>query len=581
MKILSLSLFSEIWPHSYPEYLILKSLCDMHQFKIDYLGCESFFKSCAVHDSRQVSFSDKKIKKKICDLCIDTKNQYVHNSGMNHLLINDYLSKANLIEIKKIINEININNFMKLKVFNVEVSRFTLFNYFISQKKSNTKFNNEEFEKFKIRLEDSLKSLYAFNNIIKKNNYDYILAFSTEYSLNRVCVELAKQSGINILSIANGKHTVSKFKFIRIAEGYDQGLYYHANKKWSDFVKRSIVNENFDYVEEYINSFLGSKTFMNYSSKYTSKSIRKFFDIDKKYKKVVLVALSSQDERSGDFFSNVRQSDAKKCHSKFFNDDIEWCEWFLKKIDLFKDTYFVIRFHPRSFPSSRNSKKSDLINKINKIKSQKKDNLSFNFPDDTISIYDFLGEVNLLLHSSSSTSFEFGLFGIPSLTYDKNLFYFPDDISYSAKDLDDYLNKINFLLINDNYNNRKIIINAFKWLIIQLNYEFVDISDAYDPPTANSDKNLIYKYFLKIVNRIQKIIGINIIVRYLIKKNQKPKNLYMLKDIFEKNLKSNLDLTLTKSKGNANEYEDFKKCKTIMLNVLKRYPKLYQFYYDL
>ena len=43
---------------------------------------------------------------------------------------------------------------------------------------------------------------------------------------------------------------------------------------------------------------------MNYSNKLTNKSIRQYFQINKKYKKIVLVALSSQDERYGDLLKS-------------------------------------------------------------------------------------------------------------------------------------------------------------------------------------------------------------------------------------------------------------------------------------
>ena len=101
--------------------------------------------------------------------------------------------------------------------------------------------------------------------------------------------------------------------------------------------------------------------------------------------------------------------------------------------------------------------------------------MSFNFPNDPISIYDYLGEINLLLQSSSSISFEFGLFGIPNISYDKELYYFSDELTFTTKNLTEYIDKIYLLLNEKNYDKQKIVINAFRWLIMQLNYEFVDI----------------------------------------------------------------------------------------------------------
>ena len=99
------------------------------------------------------------------------------------------------------------------------------------------------------------------------------------------------------------ENKISKFNFLKISRGTNQGLYYEANENWDQFKKQPITNENFSFVKEYILSFLNSETFMNYSNKLTNKSIRQYFQINKKYKNR-LVALSSQDERYGDLLKS-------------------------------------------------------------------------------------------------------------------------------------------------------------------------------------------------------------------------------------------------------------------------------------
>ena len=116
---------------------------------------------------------------------------------------------------------------------------------------------------------------------------------------------------------------------------------------------------------------------------------------------------------------------------------------------------------------------------------------------------------------------------------------------------------------------------------MQLNYEFVDISDAFDPPSGNSDKNIFFKYMLKFFNKFQKIFGINLIVRYLTLNIKLPKNTTLLKDIFLKNLKSNLDITINFNDISSDDKKDFEKCKLEMLNILKNYKKLSNLYHKL
>ena len=53
---------------------------------------------------------------------------------MKNLSVNEYISNSDLEEIKTIVEKLDKNNFINTKVFGVEIARYTLFNYFISQK---------------------------------------------------------------------------------------------------------------------------------------------------------------------------------------------------------------------------------------------------------------------------------------------------------------------------------------------------------------------------------------------------------------------------------------------------------------
>ena len=55
----------------------------------------------------------------------------------------------------------------------------------------------------------------------------------------------------------------------------------------------------------------------------------------------------------------------------------------------------------------------------------------------------------------------------------------------------------------------------------------------------------------------------------------------MLKNIFDKNLKSNLDISLYQNQSSSNDEKDFQKCKEIMLSTLSKYPKLKKLVQDL
>ena len=96
-----------------------------------------------------------------------------------------------------------------------------------------------------------------------------------------------------------------------------------------------------------------------------------------------------------------------------------------------------------------------------------------------VSIYDFIPEIDLLLNSSSTTSYEFGLFGIPTIVYDQNLYYYSNDLVYYPKENQEYIGLIKQIL-NTEIDKKEIIINAFKWISMQVTHEPVDISDIFN-----------------------------------------------------------------------------------------------------
>ena len=75
------------------------------------------------------------------------------------------------------------------------------------------------------------------------------------------------------------------------------------------------------------------------------------------------------------------------------------------------------------------------------------------------------------MNSSSVTSYEFGLFGIRTLIFDPKLYYYHNDLVIYPKKFNQY---IPFFLksINDsNYEKKKVVLNAFKYLSLRSNYE--------------------------------------------------------------------------------------------------------------
>lgn len=572
IKVLSLSFFNDVWQHSYPEFKFLETL-DKKKINVDYLFCNKDFSFCPAMDNKHVKHFETKKIEKVCSSCIKYTEFYKKKTNFQSYYIKDFFSKDDHDEIKKILQKINQKNFLKFKFRNIKVGKYALFNLILTYKLSSPVLNGNIFKFYKQDLYNCMKAIIVFEKCIKKNNYDYVFAYSTQYSLNRVCVEMANKYGIKVRSICGGKQTISKYNFLKIAEGLNQGPYYHAINNWKYFKKFDITYESFENFIEYLDSAINSKFFTNYSKKFEGKNIKKILKI--KQKKIILIALSSMDERVADFFSEFEESKEKKCESKVFKTDLDWLK-FLKNI--FRSNpniHFIVRLHPRDFPNKRNNQQAKYVKEIMEIKRnyQTTNNVTFDLPKDNISIYDYIPYIDLLLHSSSGLSYELGLFGIPSMTYDKNLYRFENDLTYFVDNINDYEKKMKSLIYNKNINKKKIILNSFRWLLYQLNYESLDISEIF-PININSKSN---KIILKIIKYFDPLYHI----KYFHFKSKPLKNSKIINKFIERGYKSFYDYYLENKKFNvkklsADESKNFSIVKNLMIKNLN--TKLKKFY---
>lgn len=565
MKIISLSFFSDIWIHSYPEFLIYKNLNEKFNFDIDVVNCEKFFfKACAAHDNKQILINDEfRQKDKICNSCIRTTNFYKKKTNHNYLNLSNFINDKDYKNIKNILNKTNSNNYKNLKVFGVNVGKITSFNFLINEKLNDDVSDLKQFKKYELYLENTLKALFAFKKILEKKKYDIFISYSVEYSYNRVCAEYAKLKKIKIINIAAGKNPIDKYSKILMSEAYRAGFVYHANMHWNNFKNRPIFKKDLKSIENYIDSLLNSKSYLNFSLPPKNVDIREYFKISKKFKNVVLVALGGSGERLGDHLSGYKQSNKKNCKSKYFSNDLNWTKFLIKNSKKFPDTFFIFRPHPRDYSSRNHSVEASIMKEYYKLSNQNLTNCAFNFKNDKISLYDFVPYVDLLLNSSSVTSYEFGLFGIRTLVFDPKLYYYADDLVIYPKKFNYYLPLLRKTLNNYDYDRKKIILNAVKYLSLQFNYESVDISEVFN---INS-QSVIFR----LLNRIQRILGFNFLVNFFFYfNNTQIKTASLFKKLLKNNYDTILDIRLKKKSQNTKQTNKFQMVQRSILKILSK-----------
>jgi len=174
------------------------------------------------------------------------------------------------------------------------------------------------------------------------------------------------------------------------------------------------------------------------------------------------------------------------------------------------------------------------------------------------------------LNSSSVTSYEFGLFGIRTLVFDPKLYYYADDLVIYPKKFNYYLPQLRKTLNNYNYDRKKIILNAVKYLSLQFNYESVDISEVFKIDTQS--------VIFRLLNRVQRILGFNFLVNYFFYfNNVQIKAASLFKKLLQNDYDTILNIRLKKKFQNNEQTNKFQMVQKSILKILfiNKQKKLY------
>jgi len=147
------------------------------------------------------------------------------------------------------------------------------------------------------------------------------------------------------------------------------------------------------------------------------------------------------------------------------------------------------------------------------------------------------------------------------IIFDPKLYYYANDLVIYPKNFTSYLSLLRKTLNDDNYDKKKIILNAIKYLSLQFNYESVDISDVFKINT----KSIIFR----IINRIQRYFGFNFMVNYYFYfNNTKIKNTLLFYKLLKNNYDSVLNIRLKRYSKNKKKIDEFSIVKKSILNQL-------------
>ena len=180
--------------------------------------------------------------------------------------------------------------------------------------------------------------------------------------------------------------------------------------------------------------------------------------------KIYLLALSSADEVFAAQTIGIAPTNDKSTNEDIFLDGIDWINFVLENANQFKDSFFLVRVHPREFPNKREAMTSQNALRLQALANQTQiSNVAFNLPTDQISLYDLAPCVEKILTGNSSAGIEFCMMGIPVVCHNPTfLTNFPHAIASIPESRSAYLNEISKSILREEILQKSLL--AHKWM---------------------------------------------------------------------------------------------------------------------
>lgn len=220
LKILLFAPHSAIWVHAFPEAVTVEAL-QKSGHEIIYITCGGVLNEyCVCMSAYQLEQSSSELEKqKICDRCNIQKDIIKKSFNFQGYDLSEVITAQDRQDIQKILHTINPENFLNLKLDNIEIGRTALYELLLQYKKSNLDFSPAEWSNYLIALKNTLISFFACRRIIEKEQPDRVLSYNSLYSVNRICCQLAQLKNIPTYFLHAGGNLSNRLQTMMLGEG--------------------------------------------------------------------------------------------------------------------------------------------------------------------------------------------------------------------------------------------------------------------------------------------------------------------------------------------------------------------------
>ena len=439
MKVMFLDLFPSIWGHS---LLIsqLRKLTEELGYITETVICgPRFFNFCSAMEAKNLLPSDSNEKRdRICFECKAKSNQLLKNSN-SKWDVSSLLTPKQIIDIDNYLDSLNFMAPSEITFEDIEVGKFALYETLIRFKKSDSSLSPDELQHFKGLLQSCMRVILAAKIIFTQTHPDKLIIFSPQYGINNAFAQVAQNLNITVVFMEGSANLSERLSSVRLWDWKTHGLLQPALNELEIFSQYLPSSNDLKRTHNMMDSISSGNHYSVYSARASNENLRNKFRIPTN-SKVILLSMSSYDEVYSGFV--IGAFPRSKYVSKVFSSQIRWVEETIRWVSSQRDTYLIVRPHPREFQTEVNSNVSEHYLETRRVLSDLPTNVIVDLPEFRTSIYDLFNVVDVVSTGWSFTGVEALMAGIPVVTYDKEISSFPAAIHLSGNSRAEYFDNL-------------------------------------------------------------------------------------------------------------------------------------------
>ncbi len=432
----------------------------------------------------QYSSSDERLD--ICSLCTRRSDTLSGVSKIPRLqLMNQFRNSKAEAEVAIAMRGFSFDEWTQFEFIGIPVGRYAAYEFYLENKLSSLEIPLELEPFFKEKVRNTLRSLISWSELSAKEEFDAVILGNELYSTNRVIKDFCHQSGTRTYTLGMGTDLRKYGNSFTMAVNSQVELEAARHPGLLDFNTSDVEKSVWKQLRKHFVELATGRNAFSYTSKVASLSpeeLRLKLGIPRNAP-VVTVITSSLDERLAGEIVGISDKSLLKSDTQLFETPLDWLDYILQLGHANPSIHFVIRIHPRLFPNKRDGVEAEIVHTLKQKFKVLPPNISVNWPEDKISLYELALITDCALNHTSSAGLEFLALGIPVIQHDPDALYaYPSQFNKVVRDVDSYLTTIAAALAEGL--SLENVSNAYTWKIWQFTRTARNLNDCM--PQRNS-----------------------------------------------------------------------------------------------